>query len=155
MRASDSQAKPHEEFSRLTATFTYTPNLLTVFLKWLLPIIVVMGIVILAPSINGALGDVRLAIPSAALLTLVVLQDAYKTNFPPAPYLTYLDELYTYSYLVCIVIFILFLIGTNAHSSASESDRDLITERVNRLDLIVQCATVAGFLLVAIVGWYT
>jgi hypothetical protein len=155
--ASDSisQAVTRQQFSRVTALFTYTPNTLTVFLKWLLPIAVVMGIVILAPSINGALGDARLAIPSAALLTLVLLQDAYKTSFPPAPYLTYLDELYTYSYLVCFAIFLLFLIGTNAHSRASEEDRELVAKRVNRLDLVVQCITLIGFLLVAIVGWHT
>jgi len=149
------EERPSVDYSRATAVFTYGPDSVTVFLKWLLPLIAVMGIVILAPSINGALGDVRLAIPSAALLTLVVLQDGYKANFPPAPYLTYLDELYTYSYIVCFAIFLLFLVGTNAHSRSSESDREAVTQKVDRLDLIVQVSTMTGFLIVASVGWFS
>jgi hypothetical protein len=149
------EERPSVDYSRATAVFTYGPDPVTVFLKWLLPLIAVMGIVILAPSIDGALGDVRLAIPSAALLTLVVLHDGYKANFPPAPYLTYLDELYTYSYIACFTIFLLFLIGTNAHNRSSDKDRETITKTVNRLDLIVQVSTVSGFLIVAGVGWFS
>ena len=147
--------QPSVTYSRATAVFTYSPDPWTVFLKWLLPLIAVMGIVILAPSIDGALGDVCLAIPSAALLTLVVLHDGYKANFPPAPYMTYLDEIYTYSYIVCFAIFLLFLVGTNAHSRSSDSEREAVTSRVNRLDLIVQVSTMAGFLIVASVGWFS
>ena len=148
------EERPSVDYSRATAVFTYGPDPVTVFLKWLLPLIAVMAIVILAPSIDGALGDVRLAIPSAALLTLVVLHDGYKGNFPPAPFLTYLDELYTYSYIVCFAIFLLFLVGTNAHTRSSESDREAVIRKVDRLDLIVQVSTVVGFLIVASVGWF-
>lgn len=150
-----SSTRPSVNYSRATAVFTYAPDTVTVFLKWLLPLIAVMGIVILAPSIDGTMGDVRLAIPSAALLTLVVLHDGYKNNFPPAPYLTYLDEIYTYSYLVCFAIFLLFLVGTNAHSRSSEGEHAEVTRRINRLDAIVQVSTVSGFLLISIIGWFT
>ncbi|WP_254994742.1 hypothetical protein [Cyanobium sp. Aljojuca 7D2] len=146
---------PAVDYSRATAIFTYAPAPFTVFLKWMLPLFAVMGIVILAPSIDGDLGDVRLAIPSAALLTLVVMHDSYKTNFPPAPYLTYLDEIYTYCYIVCFTIFLLFLVGTNAHNRSSDNDRETITKTVNRLDLIVQVSAVSGFLIVASVGWFS
>jgi hypothetical protein len=144
------------EFTNLSGfILTYSPDPVTVFLKWLLPLIVVMGIVILAPSIDGTLGDVRLAIPSAALLTLVVLHDGYKANFPPAPYLTYLDELYTYSYIVCFAIFLLFLVGTNAHKRSSAADQERVNRWVKQLDAVVQVGTVVGFLLVASVGYFT
>jgi hypothetical protein len=142
-------------YSRATAILTYSPDPVTVFLKWLLPLIAVMGIVILSPSIDGTLGDVRLAIPSAALLTLVVLHDGYKENFPPAPYLTYLDEIYTYSYIACFVIFLLFLVGTNTHSRGSEQEREAISNKINRLDLIVQVSMISGFVIVASVGWFS
>jgi hypothetical protein len=142
-------------YSRITADLTYSPNHLTVFLKWLLPLMVVMAVVILSPSIDGALGDVRLAIPSAALLTLVVLHDGYKSYFPPAPYMTYLDKIYTYSYIVCLAIFLLFLVGTNAHSACHGDQRDAVVRRVNRLDLFVQLASVLGFVVVAWWSWYS
>lgn len=143
------------DYSRITAVFTYEPVPLTIFLKWLLPLIAVMAIVILSPSIDGTLGDVRLAIPSAALLTLVVLHDSYKANFPPSPFLTYLDEIYSYSYLCCFAIFLLFLVGTNAHSRSSEEDRETVKMRVDRIDMIVQISCSAGLVLVAIVGWFS
>jgi len=149
------QERQSVDYSRATAVFTYSPDPVTVFLKWLLPLIVVMGIVILAPSIDGTLGDARLAIPSAALLTLVVLHDGYKANFPPAPYLTYLDELYTYSYIVCFAIFLLFLVGTNAHKRSSAADQERVNRWVKQLDAVVQVGTVVGFLLVASVGYFT
>jgi hypothetical protein len=147
--------KSESDYSRVTAVFTYAPDLITVFLKWLLPLIAVMAIVILSPSIDGALGDVRLAIPSAALLTLVVLHDSYKGSFPPAPYLTYLDEIYTYSYLCCFAIFLLFLVGTNAHSRANEAERERVTKRIERLDCFVQIGCFAGLVIVATVGWFS
>lgn len=152
---SHNRVRPVVTYSRATAVLTYTPNPITVFLKWLLPLIAVMGIVILAPSIDGTLGDVRLAIPSAALLTLVVLHDGYKANFPPAPYLTYLDKIYTYSYIACFVIFLLFLVGTNTHSRGSEQERKAISNKINRLDSIVQVSIISGFVLVAVVGWFS
>jgi hypothetical protein len=141
-------------YSRLVATFNYNVQGTTAFFKWLLPLFIVMVIVILAPSIEGALGDVRLAIPSTALLTLVFLHDSYKGGFPPVPYLTYLDEIYAYSYLVCLGLFLLFLVGTNAHARASEESLAEVARRVNRLDRICQVSAVIGFLVVAVLGWY-
>jgi hypothetical protein len=114
-----------------------------------------MAIVIVSPSIEGILGDIRIAIPPSALLTLVVMQDTYKNSFPPAPYLTYLDELYVYSYIVCLAIFLLFLVGTNLVARASEDERDRVALRVNRIDTTVQISMVIGLVLVTVVGWFT
>ena len=142
-------------FSRIAAVLNYGRNDWSVFLKWIFPVLVVMAIVIVSPSIEGVLGDIRLAIPPSALLTLVVMQDGYKNSFPPAPYMTYLDELYVYCYIVCLAIFLLFLVGTNLVARAPEADRDRVAEHVNRIDSVVQLSTVVGFLLVGVVGWYT
>ena len=143
------------KFSRLSAVFVYGKNYWSVFLKWIFPVLVVMAIVVVSPSIEGVLGDLRLAIPPSALLTLVVMQDSYKNSFPPSPYLTYLDELYVYSYIVCLAIFLLFLVGTNLIARAPEARREQIAERVNRIDLVVQLSMVVGFIFVGVVGWFT
>ncbi len=143
------------KFSRLSAIFRYGKNYWSVFLKWIFPVLVVMAIVIVSPSIEGVLGDLRLAIPPSALLTLVVMQDSYKNSFPPSPYLTYLDELYVYSYIVCLAIFLLFLAGTNLIARAPEDRRERVVERVNRIDLVVQLSMVFGFIFVGVVGWFT
>jgi hypothetical protein len=141
--------------SRLSAIFEYGKNEGAMFMKWVFPLLIVMAIVILSPSIEGVLADIRIAIPPSALLALVVMQDTYKNSFPPAPYLTYLDELYVYSYIACVAIFLLFLVGTNLVSRAEEQQREAVARLVNRADLVVQASLVFGFVLVAILGWYT
>jgi hypothetical protein len=146
---------PRMRFSRITAVFLYGKNEWAAFLKWIFPVLIVMAIVIVSPSIEGVLGDIRLAIPPSALLALVVMQDTYKNSFPPAPYLTYLDEIYVYSYIVCLAIFLLFMVGTNIIARAPESERERFGLRVNRIDTVVQVSLVVGFALVGIVGWFT
>jgi hypothetical protein len=72
-----------------------------------------MAVVFLAPSLEASLGELRLAIPSTALLTLVVMQQTYQAELPPLPYLTFLDIIYAYCYLIAIAQFVLFVWGIN------------------------------------------
>jgi hypothetical protein len=90
----------------------------TAFLQWLLPLLIVMAVVFLAPSLEASLGELRLAIPSTALLTLVVMQQTYQAELPPLPYLTFLDIIYAYSYLIAIAQFVLFVWGINVLAAA-------------------------------------
>jgi len=141
-------------YSRATAIFTFSPQTWTVFLKWLLPLIVVMTIVVLVPSIDAILGDSRIAIAPAALLTLVILHDNYRSNFPPAPYLTFLDEIYAYSYLACLAIFLITLAGSNALCRLQAEDKEAWSQRINRWDQVAQLSIIVGFIIVTIVAWY-
>lgn len=141
-------------YSRATAIFTFSPQTWTVFLKWLLPLIVVMTIVVLVPSIDAILGDSRIAIAPAALLTLIILHDNYRSNFPPAPYLTFLDEIYAYSYLACLAIFLITLAGSNALCKLRDKEKEAWSQRINRWDQIAQASTVAGFAIVTIIAWH-
>ena len=141
-------------YSRATAVFTFSPRPSTVFLKWFLPLVVVMGIVVLVPSINGFLGDARIAIVPAALLTLVILHENYRSNFPPAPYLTFLDEIYAYSYVACFVIFVVTLAGSNLLCDLRPELRKARTRLVRRWDAIAQVSIVVGFFVVSVLAWY-
>jgi hypothetical protein len=141
-------------YSRATAMFIFSPQLLTVFLKWILPMIVVMTIVVLVPSIDAVLGDSRMAIAPAALLTLVILHDNYRSGFPPSPYLSFLDKIYAYNYLVCLAIFVVTLAGSNALCRPSNKDKDACVLRANRWDAMTQKSIIMGFLIVAFVSWY-
>ena len=107
----------------------------------------------LAPSVAGALGDIRVAIPSTALLTLIFLQQAYHDELPPLPYLTFLDELFAASYAIALGLFALFTWGTNAYASAALEDRPAVSARIDRTDLIFQTLAVTFFLGVAITAW--
>jgi len=90
----------------------------TAFLQWLLPLLIVMAVVFLAPSLEASLGELRLAIPSTALLTLVVMQQTYQAELPPLPYLTFLDIVYAYCYVIAIAQFVLFVWGINVLAAA-------------------------------------
>lgn len=151
----DAPSGSYRAFSRATALLTYVPGFWPVFVQWIMPLVVVMGIVVLTPSLDSALGDSRLAIPTAALLTLIFLHLGYKTSFPETPYLTYLDVLYAYSYGVCIVVFILFVLSSNAHSRGlREGEERVSLNRSDRIELVVQVSVLIGYLCVAILGWH-
>ena len=141
-------------YSRASAIFTFSPETWTVFLKWLLPLAVVMAIVILTPSVNVLLGDGRIAIPPAALLTLVILHGEYRANFPPAPYLTFLDKIYAYSYIACFAIFVITLAGGNALSRLQSKDKEEQVAYVSRLDRAAQAVIIAGYIVVSITAWH-
>ncbi len=85
-----------------------------------------MIVVLLAPGLEGSLGDLRLAIPSTALLTLVFLQQSYRAELPSTPYPTFLDQLYAYSYLVALGLFLLFVWSSNLFEAAPEPERKAV-----------------------------
>jgi hypothetical protein len=131
----------------------YQTPVFSAFLQWILPLLIVMAVVFLAPSLEGSLGDLRIAIPSTALLTLVVMQQTYQAELPPLSYLTFLDKLYLYSYLVSIGLFVLFVWGSNVYATAREDQRDQAVAKVERADSWFQVISLGGLLVVAWVSW--
>jgi len=113
----------------------------------------VVGIVLLAPSLAGELGDIRLAIPSTGLLTLIFLQQAYRTALPALDYLTFLDWLYACGYVISIATFLLFVWGTNSYQSAGEGDQQMAIARINRIDTIFQAGALGAILITAVIAW--
>jgi hypothetical protein len=109
-------------------------------------------ILLLAPNLEGNLNDLRLALPSTALLTLVFLQEGAHAELPPLDYLTYLDKLYLFGYLVATAEFWLFVWGTNLISRALESQQESVMARINRVDLTYQLTTIAGALCLLVLG---
>lgn len=128
----------------------YKTNFFSVFWQYVLPLLVVVGIVVASASLPGSLGDVRLAIPTTALLTLIFLQQSYRADLPALSYSTFLDILYVYSYLVAIAFFLLFCWGSNYYHKASEGGELLAEHYINRIDLRFQLA--ALIILVLVVG---
>lgn len=143
-----------EVYSQLAFRVAYGSEPWAAFMKWVLPLMIVMSIVLLAPSLESSLGEMRLAIPSTALLTLVFLQQTYKAELPTTPYLTFLDELYTYSYIVAVGLFILFLWGSNRMESSPPERRLAVQRSINRIDALCQRGALLGFALVAGLAWF-
>ena len=131
----------------------YQSDYWSAFVNWVLPLIIVMSVVLLSPAVAGSLGDVRLAIPSTALLTLIFLQQAYHDDLPSLPYLTFLDQLFACSYLIAMGLFALFTWGTNVYTKAAEDEKEAAMARIDRVDFVFQCVSIAGFSVVAIMTW--
>ncbi|MGA1303958.1 MAG: hypothetical protein ACO3ZD_07940 [Cyanobium sp.] len=128
-------------FPSVAYGIVYKTNFLSAFWQHILPLLVVVGIVIASPSLPGSLGDVRLAIPTTALLTLIFLQQSYRAELPPLAYPTFLDILYIYAYLVAISFFLLFCWGSNFYHQASEDGGLLAEQYINRVDWRFQLAS--------------
>jgi hypothetical protein len=129
----------------------------TAFLQWVMPLLIVMAVVFLAPSLEGSLGELRLAIPSTALLTLVVMQQTYQAELPPLPYLTFLDVLYGYCYFISIALFVLFVWGTNVHAAAEGDSTPeaaaALRQRIDRADRRFQVISLIGMAVVLVLAY--
>ena len=96
--------------------------------------------VFVAPSVSGRLSEMRIAVPSAALLTLVVMQQSYEATIPPLSYLTFLDLIYLWCYAVTVGLFILFIWSSNQLATVNSEAPDAaertaaITARIDRND---------------------
>lgn len=135
----------------LQATLKSTP--LPSILKCFLPLMIVVGIVILAPSLEGELGDIRLAIPSTGLLTLIFLQQAYQAELPELDYLTFLDWIYACGYVISIGTFLLFVWGTNFYQRTPKKGKEQALATINRADTIFQVSAVVGTVIAGLMAW--
>jgi len=135
----------------LQATLKSTP--LPSILKYFLPLMIVVGIVIMAPSLEGELGDLRLAIPSTGLLTLIFLQQTYQGELPALDYLTFLDWIYACGYVISIGTFLLFVWGTNFYQRTPKKGKEQALATINRADTIFQVSAVLGTVVAALLAW--
>jgi len=140
------------DYSMATFEISYRTNGWAAFYRFVLPWLAVMVILLLAPNLEGNLNDLRLAIPSTALLTLVFLQEIAHADLPALDYLTFLDKLYLFGYVVATAEFWLFVWGTNLISRAPEAEHVQVMQRINRVDLIYQITTIAGILTILLLG---
>ena len=123
------------------------------FVSDVLPLAIVLLIVLISPYLEGSLGDVRIAIPSTALLTMVFLQQGYHAELPPSPYLTYLDRLYAVSYLICVSLFVLFAWSSNVYERTPPEQRDALVRRLDVYDQRFQIGALTMLAVVSVEAW--
>ncbi len=140
--------------SQVRLNIHYTADYRSAFISRVLPLIVVLAVVLLSPLLAGSLGNLRIAVPSTALLSLVFLQQAYHEKLPALPYLTFLDKLFASSYIIALGLFALFTWGTNVYSKAPDGQKDLAMLKIDRVDAFFQIASVLLIVIVALVSWY-
>ena len=139
--------------SQVRLEVIYQSNLWPGIVNWIIPLMIINSIVLMAPSVEGTLSDVRLAIPSTALLTLIFLQQSYHASLPKLPYTTFLDDLFTTSYLIAMALFALFTWGYNAYIAAPDEQKASIMRTVNQADMRFQYLSIFLLVLTAVISW--
>lgn len=123
----------------------YTPIGWASLVKWLLPLAITMVVMLLTPNLRSSFSSERLAIPPVILLTLVFMQQAYRDSLPSLPYLTVLDGLYAFSYLVTLVFFCEFIWCANRIHQHGDQPSPQLSRRFDRLETTLQLASLAGY----------
>jgi len=137
---------------RLEFRLLYSVNIWAALVKWVLPLAVVMLVVLITPEMGHHLAAERLAIPPVVLLTIVFMQQSYRETLPVLPYLTFLDGLYAYSYLVNLVLFVQFIWAANLMKNAPDAGRAALGRRVDRRDRRLQLILIGGYGLL-VLAW--
>ena len=140
------------DYSQVSFEILYRTNGWAAFYRTILPWLAVMVIMVLAPNLEGSEQSPRLSIPSTALLTLVFLQQGAHSELPPLDYLTFLDKLYLFGYVMAAAEFWLFVWGTNLISRASASEQQRVAARINRIDLTYQVTAIGGAACLLLLG---
>jgi len=124
------------------------------FVKIFLPLVSVMVLSLLSPSIFATGWDVRVGIPPTALLSLIFLQQTYENWIPELPYITFLDTIYNACYVTNMILFGLFLWGSNAYNLAPEEDKASVVARIDKLDSYFQKGLVVFIILSITTNWH-
>ncbi len=94
-----------------------------------IPLITVLLVVICSPLIDPRNIEPKIALPASVLLVLVFLQESYKSLLPSSlTYLTFLDYLYGWAYLITLLVFLESLYTTNKYLNASQKNLKSIVE---------------------------
>ncbi len=140
-------------FGRVEFGVIYETDFWSAFIQSVLPVLIILAFVLVSPSLPSSMGDVRLAIPATALLTLIFLQQTYRSEIPSLSYLTFMDWLYAFAYVVSMSLFVLFCWGTYRYTVASEDDQPAVVARIARIDRTFQVAAVVGLGLTILLAW--
>jgi hypothetical protein len=126
---------------RIEMQLFYSPIGWAAFVKWLLPLVITMTLMLLTPTLMVNFASERLAIPPVILLTLVFMQQAYRESLPSLPYLTLLDTLYAFSYMVTLAFFCEFIWRANQLQRRPEQ----LKAPLQRLEALMQWMSLGGY----------
>ena len=107
------------------------------------------------PDEQGA----RASIPVTVLLTLVFLQQTYRSDLPALPFLTFLDQVYVVAYVVTLVAFVLVIWIGRRYAEMEEIEdterREFTKSRLEHLDSSWPVVVVIFSTLAIAVAWFT
>jgi Ca2+/Na+ antiporter len=129
-----------DDYSQVVFDVAYGASAWSSFWRLLLPLSVVMAMVLLVSKLRNDLQDVRSTLPVTILLTLVFLQQSYRSALPDLPYLSFLDQVYVVAYMLTLIAFVLVIwIGrrySELESAAGLMEEQQATAQLQRLGRI-------------------
>ena len=127
--------------------------------RLLLPLAVLMAMVLLVFKVRPDEQDARASIPVTVLLTLVFLQQTYRSDLPLLPFLTFLDQVYVVAYVVTLLAFVLVIwIGRRYAAMEEMEDAEmkvLVRNRLEQLDNSWPVVVVIFSSLAIVAAWFT
>ena len=127
--------------------------------RLLLPLAVLMSMVLLVFKVRPDEQDARASIPVTVLLTLVFLQQTYRSDLPVLPFLTFLDQVYVVAYVVTLVAFVLVIWIGRRYADVEEIEdierRELAKSRLEYLDSSWPVVVVIFSTIAIAVAWFS
>ena len=127
--------------------------------RLLLPLVVLMSMVLLVFKVRPDEQDARASIPVTVLLTLVFLQQTYRSDLPVLPFLTFLDQVYVVAYVVTLVAFVLVIWIGRRYADVEEIEdiecRELAKSRLEHLDSSWPVVVVIFSTIAIAVAWFS
>jgi hypothetical protein len=150
---------PESDYSQVVFDISYGTSAWAAFWRLLLPLVVLMAMVLLVFKVRPDEQDARASIPVTVLLTLVFLQQTYRSELPQLPFLTFLDQVYVVAYVVTLIAFIL-VIWIGRRYAAMEVmpegiERDQMERHLYRLDELWPLAVVIFSSFSILLCWLT
>jgi hypothetical protein len=146
-----------DDYSQLIYRVVYGSAVWSSFWTLLQPLAIVMAMVVVVSRIQHDIWDVRVGIPATVLLTLVFLQQSYKSGLPTLPYLTFLDEVYVVAFLLTLVAFVLSIwAGKKRFDLETIDDPEVVAwtkDRIERFDRIWPSAVIGVGFVAIVLCW--
>lgn len=146
-----------DNHSQAIFSITYQTGAYRSFWRLMLPLMIVMGMVILTFKIHPEFQDGRIALLVTLLLTLVVLQESYQTELPNLNFLSYLDEIYVFSFAATLVSFLGVIYGAacmkKIEHSDSKAEQLKLHRRVELIDALYPPILIVSILFVLVFAW--
>ncbi len=147
------------DYSQVVFDISYGTSAWAAFWRLLLPLAVLMTMVLMVFKVRPDEQDARASIPVTVLLTLVFLQQTYRSELPQLPFLTFLDQVYVVAYVVTLVAFVLVIwIGRRyqeLEALPEGAEREMLERRLYRLDELWPLSVVVFSSISILICWLT
>lgn len=92
--------------SQASFNISISRNTLTSLLEYVAPVVLVTFMTLSLVRLGKDYWEVKLQTASAAILSLIFLQNSFKQGLPTLSYLTCMDIIFLFAYLICILTFV-------------------------------------------------